>query len=402
MGKYLKRRARALTVLLCCLAILCAMILRKSEVMGEEVSAGGTAQAASEENSKPIESTEKVLSNGLFMVTMPDEAAGTYVALIDDRSITITDKQSKEAAAGGCVFSIKADAAKVILAGHPNRYKCGELTLEDGTIYDIVVSKPTDVQFNKETMDSYKKLREFEEEVIGSLEGVGKGVYAKGAGIKGEDLYQDVLAKYVTALSEGWNAAHLEKEQMNPVYELIGKLSDVSILERVGYAYKDITGEGIEELLIGEVSNGDQESRIYDIYGIEDHTPVLLLSGSNENSYYLGRVYLINKFTGYDGVEYINVLDTSATLQGKSPITATSGVDRYKIDRNENKNQPWFRYYISDRGIWEWVNITEEEYNEKMSRYRKDSELQFRPLSELLSEDHGTEDQEREGQGTKE
>lgn len=45
--------------------------------------------------------------------------------------------------------------------------------------------------------------------------------------------------------------------------------------------------------------------------------------------------------------------------------------------------RPWFIYKISENGVWDWVNVTEAEYEEKMSRYVKENELEFKPLSGL-------------------
>lgn len=257
------------------------------------------------------------------------------------------------------------------------------MTDGDGIIYDIVLRKPTDVEYDPHSPSTYRKLQESMDQILSSLKGVGQAEYVSGAGMKGEELYQDVLQKYVTAMEEKWNAVRLEKEGMSPAYEMMLKIPDGSILDRVGYAYRDLTGEGIEELLIGEIPDADERPMIYDIYGIEDHSPAHLLSGWKENRYYLGEHNLYNEFTGPGGEEYRIILDNDFTLQKKRLTDVSSGIRRFKIDRNKNEAQPWFIYKISENGVWDWVNVTEAEYEEKMSRYVKENELEFKPLSGL-------------------
>ena len=97
---------KKLAVYICCLAMVCALFSVQSPVFGQDVSGGENTQqnAGSEE----ITSTDKVLSNGLFSVTMPDDLQGLYVGVFEDNTIIICDKKSREEKAGGQVYEISA------------------------------------------------------------------------------------------------------------------------------------------------------------------------------------------------------------------------------------------------------------------------------------------------------
>lgn len=333
-----------------------------------------------------IESEESVLSNSLFSVTMPENTAGSYVAELYEESIVICEKESRDGGYGGQVFTIQATDQLGVGERNPSIRKYGELTAEDGIIYDIMVSRPTDVRFGPDSYDSYMKLQDTLEQVMTSLKGTGKGVYVSEAGIKGEDLYNDVLEKYITALTENWSAVRLQDEDMNPFYELMQKIYDGNALDHIGYAYIDVTNEGVDELLIGEVSEEDNRNIIYDIYGIENHSPVHVLSGSSENRYYLEGNYLCNEFMGINGEKYIIFHDNDYLLGDNRMNYDSHGVDKYKIDPKANPEQPWFiESYEND--TWGWKNITEAEYKEYYSRMIDENfELEFRPLSERVFE----------------
>ena len=46
----------------------------------------------------------------------------------------------------------------------------GELTVPDGTIYYVVVSYPTDVQFSREEADSYLEMAREAENILNSIQ----------------------------------------------------------------------------------------------------------------------------------------------------------------------------------------------------------------------------------------
>ena len=182
---------KKLAVYICCLAMVCALFSVQSPVFGQDVSGGENTQqnAGSEE----ITSTDKVLSNGLFSVTMPDDLQGLYVGVFEDNTIIICDKKSREEKAGGQVYEISAERSSMDYTRDPALKKYGELTSGDGTVYDMTLSHPTDVRYtpvNGGKPESYKKIEEKAQEIMDSIASTDGGSYSAGAGMKGEELYQ--------------------------------------------------------------------------------------------------------------------------------------------------------------------------------------------------------------------
>ena len=116
--------------------------------MAQDVSAEGNTQreAGSEESAETV-STDRVLSNGLFSVTMPEDVEGLYEGIIEENKIVICDKKSREEKAGGQVFEISAEKTPMEYTRNPSLKKYGELTSGDGAVYDMTLSRPTDVRY---------------------------------------------------------------------------------------------------------------------------------------------------------------------------------------------------------------------------------------------------------------
>lgn len=375
----MKKRA---AVCICCVAFLCVLLGGKCPVMAQEASGEGKTQQETTFEGKTVTiSTDRVLANGLFSVTMPDEFEGLYVGLISDQRIIICDKLSREYGASGMVFEIFAYDPSANYVGIPSLKKYGQLTSQDGTVYDITCSRPTDMQAgykDGKRSETYDTLREAEEQIMENIAGAEGCSYAAGAGKKGEDLYQDVLKKYVTAVTEKWNAARLEEEGMSPVYELIGKIHGEAALEKICFAYTDLTSEGVEELLVGEVTDGDQKFKVYDIYTVKDHKPAHVLSGWNDSWYYAGEIYLYNVYRGLNGEEYWAVLDPAYSISYEKTKGYSRGMEIFVIDPVKNEEQPWFMYGYEGS----WINLSKEDYEERFSRSVKLKEIEPRPLSE--------------------
>ena len=142
------------------------------------------ALSAACSNGKKADNTK--VSNKMFSITLPDKAAGKFVSETTDNSISIFDKEAKEADFGGFAFSVSAYKEPSEYAGGMDS-KVGEFTADDGTLYDVVVSYPSDVQYDYTKYDdlpeSYEMLYRGAEDIIKTLEGAdGKGEFAWGGG----------------------------------------------------------------------------------------------------------------------------------------------------------------------------------------------------------------------------
>lgn len=97
-----------------------------------------------------------------------------------------------------------------------------------------------------------------------------------------KDLYKSVLDKCYTALTGHWDRDTLESNGFSYLYAYYSGTSDI------GYAFIDIDGNGVQELLIGDVyAEGNSDGMIFDLYTISNGTIVHILSSGERDRYYL-------------------------------------------------------------------------------------------------------------------
>ena len=306
-----------------------------------------------------------LVKNKLFSVNIPKELKGTYEIKKDKNKIAIFHKASKKAGFGGFAFGIKAYKNPSEHAVLPGSKKLGELIDKRGTLYDIVLKHPTDVQYDytKETYPplSFKQLYDLGETT--NIEGRNGSVYYKEQGTKGKDLFKNILKKHITALKEKWDSAKLEKEQMSYMYNLTDK---------IGYIYYDINCDGIDELLIGEIAEGSWKGVIYDIYTMVDRNPKHVISGGSRNRYYVcDNSFICNEYSAgamESGVRVYNLVENSTELFPQV---------NFKYDGYENSKNPWFISYSNESN---WENVSEQKFKERKKTFEKYERFDFIPL----------------------
>ena len=157
---------------------------------------------------------DTIVKNKLFAVTIPGELKGFYEIKKEKDKISVFHKESKKAGFGGFAFGIKAYKNPSDHAEMPGGKKIGELKDKRGQLYDMVLKYPTDVQYdytkNVKSPESYKQL--YDLGAVVSIVGVKGSTYFKNQGMKGEDLYNNILKKHLTAINENWDSTKLEEE----------------------------------------------------------------------------------------------------------------------------------------------------------------------------------------------
>lgn len=318
-----------------------------------------------------------IIKNRLFSITIPKEIKGQYLKEIKKDKISIYDKESKRAKFGGFAFGIKAYKKPSEHATLPGSKKLGELTDKKGTLYDIVIKYPTDVQYDytKSTQppEHYKFLYDLGEAV--NIQGVNGATYYKSKGTKGEDLYKDIINKHITAIKEKWDSMKLEKENLSYMYNVIA-LSNKNVLDNIGYAYYDVNKDGIDELFIGEIADGDWKGVVYDIYTMVNREPKHVISGGSRNRYYVcDDSFICNEYSASafeSGTRVYALLENSTEL---FPQVS------FKYDEYENKKQPYFISYGSEAENDKWENVTAQAYNTRKSTFNKYERFDYKPLS---------------------
>ena len=309
-----------------------------------------------------------VIKNKLFYITIPENLKKSYEIKKEKDKISIYHKDSKNAGFGGFAFGIKAYKNPSDHANLPGGRKIGELTDKNGDLYDIVLKYPTDVQYDytkgTNPPDSFKQLYDLGE--IVNIKGINGSIYYKNQGMKGQDLYKNILKKHITAINEKWDSTKLEKENMSYMYNIIKEK------ENIGYTYYDANADGIEELLIGEIAQGNWKGVIYDIYTMVDRKPKHVISGGSRNRYYVcDNSFICNEYSSgalESGVSVYNLVENSTELFPQV---------YFKYDEYQNSKNPYFISYSDEK----WKNVTEEEFDERKKVFEQYERFDFIPLN---------------------
>ncbi len=309
---------------------------------------------------------DTTVKNKLFSITLPEELKGLYEAKTEKDKISITHKDSKKSGFGGFAFGIKAYKNPADHANLPGGKKIGELTDKNGNLYDIVLKHPTDVQYDytisSKPPEEFKLLYDIGDVI--NIQGKNGTKYFKNQGMKGEDLYQSVLEKHLTAIKEKWDSSKLEKENMSYMYNIIPK-------NKIGYTYFDINADGIDELLIGEIADGNWQGVIYDIYTMVNRTPQHVISGGTRDRYYVcDNSFVCNEYSSgalESGVRVYNLVENSTELFPQI---------NFKYDGYTNPTKPWFLSYSDEK----WQNLSEQDYKERKKIFEKYEKFNFKPL----------------------
>lgn len=317
-----------------------------------------------------------ILKNSLFAITLPKELLGTYEVKTKKDKISLYHKASKKAGFGGFAFGIKAYKNPADHATVPGSRKLGELRDRKGNLYDIVLKHPTDVQYDytksPEAPTSYKLLYNEGEKV--NIQGIKGSTYFKAQGTKGKDLYKTVLKKHVKAINEQWDSQKLENEQMSYMYSVLSQ-TQKNVLKKIGYAYYDINADGIDELVIGEIAEGNWKGVIYDIYTMVNREPRHVISGGERDRYYVcDDSFVCNEYSSgalESGMRVYNLVENSTKL---FPQVS------FKYDEYENPKNPYFISYSDGK----WENTDENKFQERKKVFDVYERFDFIPLSNYM------------------
>lgn len=310
-----------------------------------------------------------VVKNKLFAINIPPEFKGFYSVKKEKDKISIYHTESKKAGFGGFAFGVKAYKNPADHAVLPGSKKIGELTDKRGVLYDIVLKHPTDVQYDYtkgvNAPEVYKPLYDLGE--IVNIKGINGSTFFKDQGMKGEDLYKDILKKHITAINEKWDSTKLEKEDMSYMYNIVPK-------DKIGYAYYDVNADGIDELLIGEISQGNWKGVIYDIYTMVNRKPAHVISGGSRNRYYVcDDSFVCREYSSgalESGVDVYNLVENSVEL---FPQVS------FKYDGYENPKNPYFISYSDE--VWE--NVSKQKFDERKKTFEKYERFEYIQLIKL-------------------
>ncbi len=116
------------------------------------------------------------------------------------------------------------------------------------------------------------------------------GTVAGAEDIAAPQGYEEVLDQYHDFISRGGEEV-IVSDGLTGVSEKILGLAPEEALMQIGYAVQDISGDGIPELLIGDMENGSSSSfrgsNVYAVYSQAYGAPQLSFEGWARNRYYM-------------------------------------------------------------------------------------------------------------------
>ncbi len=117
---------------------------------------------------------------------------------------------------------------------------------------------------------------------------------ASEAAVDAAGEYISVLTAYHTALKEEWEKQKLSDGGFSI---LAAYCYGEDILEKIGYSFLDLDGDGIDELLIGAIGGDDFiRQQIFELYCLKNGMPAQVFAGQERDRYYLcqdGGSYII-------------------------------------------------------------------------------------------------------------
>ena len=347
------------------------MFKRFSILLLTAIAIFGFSYAKASGNNKGLE-----ISNNYFSFTMPYETKGTYNVSKEDNGIFICEKVSEELEIGGFAFGLQIYKNPGDYADIQGNRKLGELTDKNGKVYDMVLIRPTEIQYadGEKIKENYERLYDAGDNV--EIKGINGSKYVKNKGMKGEDLYNDILKKYKKAFTEKWTSdKQYENENMGYAYHTLAKANE-DLMNMIGYAYYDINNDGIDELFIGRIDKGKSKGIIYDAYAMINRKPTHVFSGSDYDKNFVcyDDNFLCNESaTDPSGnTLYVRILEKNSSEL--SPQIS------FIYDESKNKKQPWFIRYGASQN---WDNVSKKVFKQRKSAYNDYKQFDYIPFSQL-------------------
>jgi len=173
---------------------------------------------------------------------------------------------------------------------------------------------------------------------------------------KVEKAYQEAMRVYETVMEQNcdiiYNGYDTENEYpyvSSGVIE-VSSMARGALLQYLGYAFEDVSGDGIPELLIGTIPNKDAEipevQLLFGGYACKDGEPVCFLDGRARNVYeWLGDGRFFNYGSGgyaYSGFGTFRLSEDGTELQCEEWYFSDSkGADNSEIGYYHNKTGAW-------------------------------------------------------------
>lgn len=189
-------------------------------------------------------------------------------------------------------------------------------------------------------------------------------------------IYKPVLDELSAHIK---NQAPFDEDLAIGIDEVINGYTGNAAAMRVGYVYKDISGDGIPELMIMLVDSQENMksygNEILALYTVNDGEPEWVLSGYARSSY----SYIKENTLFYQGSASAFSSAFGKYVYNKN-ADGSIDIDFYFIDADKNSDDAAIIYHNTN-GLWDVAvsevvkDMTREDFNNKMSEYGSGKEI---------------------------
>ncbi len=178
--------------------------------------------------------------------------------------------------------------------------------------------------------------------------------------VDGIEIYKDILDDFFRLIANG-TEENIYFEGSDGVSEALWAMEGKNPLNCFGYSIKDISGDGIPELLVGAMEDSHSGKEIYAVYTCQNDTPICTFSGWSRNCYTSmgdGRFF----YHGSNGAMY-SIFGTYTISPDGTSLICEDYYFTYEKDESfseigfyHNTTEAW------DKDASEELDISEEEF----------------------------------------
>ena len=348
-------------------------------VMAVSVPAGETEELldmpVEEQVVRPDE--DGMINVGFYSVRVPEDIASKCIIIAEENRLSFYEPVSRESFGGGFVGGIrlyKSAQEYVIL---PDFERIGEIRLEDGTLWNVIMRYPTDVQFDlesEESTENYRRISEALKTEIPAGITASEGTFIPQDEADTTSIYDGILKQLADEIKAKKTQEELLEDGFSYLYAYLYD-GEEDPLEEIGYAYMDLDHDGYQELLIGMIGN----PMVYDVFGqMDGETRQIVSSGERDRWYVTGRDQiphcLSNEASGGAALSET----TYYILSGENMFLQT----RFIYDGNTDPENPYFVSYFEGEDA-EREPLPEEEWLSRKSNFDEAMTLEYQPLSTI-------------------
>lgn len=317
----------------------------------------------------------ELVEAGVLSVQVPQDIMQICDVITEENHISFYEKISREKFGGGFVGDINSYESVTDYDYLPKFQRIGEITLDDGTHYNIVTEGPTDVQFdmeNEQSVENYGIIMDAFESVILESVQAAEGTFTPQNETDTTSIYGSVLDLLTEDIQNRKTQEELMEDEFSYLYAYLYD-GETDPMDGVGYTCIDLNHDGYAELLIG--MPGDP--MIYDLFTQRDGEIKHVFSSQERDRWSIVREDYGAMMLRRDG-------SGGASLSSTSIYDPGPGGDVYHqvsfvYDAGRDPENPFFVKYLENSDDME--SVSEEDWVTRLGYYGTIMTPEYQPLS---------------------